>query len=211
MIRELVDHTYLINLDRRTDMLHSAMLECNKIHLPFERISAVNGLELEQPRNREEGLDGKYWNRGALALAKTTARIIEDAKARSFKNILILEDDIRFNEHTNRYISEYWHEVPLDVQMFNFGVQHTLDPIRMTQNVDRVRFGFCCHCYMINETIYDAYLVELYKEEKQIDLVTCEDLQWFGTTYSFRKNMAYQKTKYSDINEEVASRAFLIN
>lgn len=213
MLKELVDNTYLINLDRREDMYLSALKECNKIGLPFERISAVNGLNLEQPKNYNpnDRLESQYWNRGALALLKTTITIIEDAKIKGYKNILILEDDIEFDEHINDFIDSHWNKVPLDVQMFNFGVQHVREPMKLNDKVNLVTFGFCCHCYMINETVYDAYLSCLYGEHKQIDLITCEDIQKMHTTYCFNRNFAFQKTKFSDINEMYVSRDFLKN
>jgi GR25 family glycosyltransferase involved in LPS biosynthesis len=189
-------------------MLLSATKECSKIGLPFERISAVNGLELQAPSNQDTN-DPKYWNRGALALSISTVNVLEDAKRNGYKNILILEDDIEFNPLINEYVKKYWKHVPLDMQMFNFGVQNTIEPVSKNDFIKRIVFGFCCHCYMINESIYDIYLKYLYAHKKQIDLITCEDIQPIGTTYAFNHNLAYQKNKYSDINEKIASRDFL--
>lgn len=210
VVNEFVDKVYLINLDRREDMLAHASEQCAKIGVEFERISATDGRAINPDEVKTyPGFDPKYWNVGALGLVRTTRRIIEDAIEKKYNKIMILEDDVIFGDS---FLEDFLQlkKIPLDWHFFNFGVQNAIAPQKVSGTFGRTIFGFCLHCYMVHEPIFEFYLHYLKKEEKQLDFITAEDFQPMGTSYSFLRNNAFQKEKYSDINNEVANRDFLL-
>ncbi|GAL83404.1 glycosyl transferase [Sporocytophaga myxococcoides] len=201
MLKDKVDHVYLINLDERTDRLESATNECNKIGLPFERVSAVNGSALNLTVQSYSAFDDLYWNAGAYGLLLTTLKILKDAKVKGYKSILILEDDVFFKPEINDLADLYFPHLPNDWQMILFGAEHCLKPSKYKGNLSLARYSFCLHCYAINHIIFDYYIHLLEKQNKQIDLITAEDLQPLMKTFVFTPDLAGQTASWSNIQE----------
>jgi GR25 family glycosyltransferase involved in LPS biosynthesis len=209
MLKDKIDHCYLINLDERTDRLNKASKQCKAINLPFERFSAINGSSLDVEIKPYRLHDSPYWNKGAYGLVLTTINIIKDAKAKGYKSILILEDDVEFHKDINAIFDAYYPYIPDNYHMVYLGAQHVADPKPFKGNLKQVSYAFCCHAYIINECIYDFYLSVLNKKNKQLDIMTAEDIQLIGKSYCFAPNLAYQTPNYSNIQNTNVNYSFL--
>jgi GR25 family glycosyltransferase involved in LPS biosynthesis len=203
MLKDKVEHVYLINLDERKDRLESATNECKKIGLTFERISAVNGSALNLTVQSYSPFDDLYWNAGAYGLLLTTLNILKDAKAKGYKSILILEDDVYFRPEINDLTDQNFVDLPQDWHMVLFGAEHCLKPSKFKGNLAIAKYSFCLHCYAINHVIYDYYIHLLEKRNKQIDLITAEDLQPLMKTFVFTPDLAGQTESFSNIQERL--------
>lgn len=204
------DKIYLINLDSRPDRLFNASKECIKVGIDFKRVSAVDGRKENLKVNPYQENDSMWWNEGAAGLAMTTISIIEDAIKRRYRRILILEDDIEFRNDSNDIFKRNINSIPDDWQMILFGAQHIGRIEKVYNEIYRVDFSYCCHCYAINCNVFEYYLWCLKKMQKQIDLVTCEDIQPLGKTYAIYPDIAYQKKDISNIQNTMVDHSVLM-
>jgi len=204
------DMIYLINLDSRPDRLFNASKECSKVGIEFKRVSAVDGKKAGLKVNPYQENDYMWWNEGAAGLAMTTISIIEDAIKKKYRRILILEDDIEFRNDSNEIFNRNISNIPNDWQMILFGAQHIGNIERLSNEVYRVDFSYCCHCYAINCNVFEYYLWCLKRMEKQIDLITCEDIQPLRKTYAIYPDMAYQKKDMSNIQGVMVDHSVLM-
>lgn len=209
MINNLFEHTYLINLDKREDRLKDATIECDKVGLSFERISAIDGRLLNLDIIEYKGYREVAWNSAAMGLLETTINIIKDAKKNNYKSILILEDDIEFHPQINMILEEHFHEVPSNWEMIQFGSQHIKSPKSIGRRFAMLRGAYCLHCYAVNESVYDLYLELLEKRDKQIDWITAYDIHPRNKSFCISPNFAYQKASFSDIANTSVNYTFL--
>ena len=152
----------------------------------------------------------KYvWNRGALGLVETTINILKDAILNKYDSILILEDDIEFHPYMNKIVDGLWEEIPADWEMIQLGINHNKPCIKVTNSVDRIVAGDCLHAYIVHNSVYEKYLLALEKRDKQIDVVTAEDIQPGGKCYSVRPSVAFQKAGKSNIQERFVNHDYL--
>lgn len=210
MIKDYFPNVYLINRDDRKDRLESTIKECKSVNLPFRKVSAIKGEDLDVkiiPRSLD---DIMYWNKNSYALLLTTIWIIEDARKNKYNNILILEDDIGFRYNgdiVNKIVDDNIKYIKKDWQMILFGSQNIAEPIMINDNIGIARYSYCCHCYAINSNVYDYYLHCLNKKNKPIDVITGEDIQTLNKTYVFNPGIAIQKADFSNIlNQNVDSK-----
>jgi GR25 family glycosyltransferase involved in LPS biosynthesis len=133
----------------------------------------------------------------------TTLNILKDAKAKGYKSILILEDDVYFRPEINDLTDQNFVDLPQDWHMVLFGAEHCLKPSKFKGNLAIAKYSFCLHCYAINHVIYDYYIHLLEKRNKQIDLITAEDLQPLMKTFVFTPDLAGQTESFSNIQERL--------
>lgn len=210
-LSDFVDNVYVINLDSREDRLNEVTSELSRFNIQFSKQSAVNGKDLPEPANKIKSghYDPKNWNKGALGLVETTINIIEDAKLNGYDKIIIFEDDVELHDNICLIFQNSVDELPNDWEMFHFGIFHKIKPTRFSKSLVKVNGGVCCHAYMINSNVFDIYLEELNKKNKPIDVTTLEKIHTRGKTYSFTKNLAFQKNSLSNISGNVVSHGYL--
>lgn len=209
MIGDYFDHSYLINLERRPDRKERALSECVKVGLKPEVYKAVDGTVEDISFTNPYRVHPVSWNPNAAGLALTTIGILEEAKRKGYKSILILEDDIEFHPQINQIVDENMKDLPSDWEMMQFGVRHVKPPQRVTFRIFRIREGDCLHCYAMNHTVYDVMLEEIKKMERQIDLITKQSIQPRGKSYCLMPNFAYQRPDWSDIGGKKVNYTFL--
>lgn len=208
MLNEYFDQIYVINLDSRPDRLKSAFAEFKKIGATFVKIQGVDGHKEGITVESYHPNDENFWNPGAAGLLLSTLKALKDAKKNGYLKILICEDDIEFSPDLPDYL-QYLSNVPSDWQMMLLGAQNITNPEQITKQIARVRAAYCLHCYAVNHSIYDYYISLIQKGEKQLDLITMEDIQPLNKTYCFTPNMAYQKPSFSNIQNQNVNHSFL--
>ncbi|WP_028978948.1 glycosyltransferase family 25 protein [Sporocytophaga myxococcoides] len=209
MFQNYFDHTYLINLKHRKDRLDRALSECKNFDFEPEIITAVYGKDHLDKFINPHGIPEYAWNSGSMGLSMTTAKIIQDAKLKGYKSILILEDDVEFNNGLSKRLADNFHTIPSDWEMILMGGAHLEHLMKINFHIYRVQKSSCLHCYAIKETCYDFYLEQLEKMDMPIDHITMDIIQPRGKTYCFFPNMAYQRPSYSDIAERKVDYSFL--
>jgi len=186
---DMIDAVVYINLDHRTDR-NDHMLEIVKI--------------FGQKVQRFEAIKGKL---GFIGCSESHAAVMQMAIESNWKNILILEDDVLWNENIDAYRDAI--ELltnPYDVIMLgSYNIRCDLD-------TRRFKSGTATHAYVINrhyfETLYSniceglrllkasspkylhAYRIDRYK-----DRLSAKD-KW----YVVMPNLFYQRNDYSDTN-----------
>ena len=146
---ENIDHIFYINLDKRQDRKELFEAELTKYGLTAERFS---GVYYPPPM-------------GIVGCGKSHLHVLELAKLRKYKNVLIFEDDFYFTEP--KYIVE-------DCLQQLFKTKPTCDVCFLAQDLrsgtidaenplfTRVIFSGTASGYIVFEHYYDK-LIELYK------------------------------------------------
>lgn len=147
-----LDKVYVITLDHSQENYDSIIERINRIGMPsgtpYEIVQAVNGREMlsdyeDRIRLGVSFYDGwniggnsSWWSRpvtvGEAGLSLTKIRIYEDAHAKGYENILVLEDD--FDPHQ-----------PLDWQIFDELENYDWDIIYLARILQSVHNGVQDH------------------------------------------------------------------
>jgi GR25 family glycosyltransferase involved in LPS biosynthesis len=207
-LNDYFQEVHCINLDRRTDRWEECQIEFKKHNLKVERYSAFDGNNLTLLPGLNAGQTGAvYSHRG----------IVEYAKQKSLNNILILEDDVEFDDDINLRFSEIIDRVPDDWDMLLFGGNHSGNNPwspgkleKVSENIFKVTHSLALHCYAVKNTIYDRYVESLNKTGKTNDALVA-DIQQHINCYIFRPHLAWQRPSHSDLREMYVDMPFLYN
>lgn len=181
MLNKYFDKVVMINLAKEKDRLASATKACEEQGIEFERINAVSGRSKFVQMNREpyEG-----WNRNASALALTTVRLIKRAKKEGWKNVFIMEDDVRFIPHNfNAILDKAMKGLPEDWDFFHLNSTHEVSSKWVNSCLHKLGGAWCCQAYAVNAHMYDLYIEELEKYTMPIDNVTLNFHKSRGRSY----------------------------
>jgi glycosyl transferase family 25 len=187
-----VDHIFYINLDKRTDRKEAIEKQLKEYGLPFERFSAIS-----DPF-------------GAVGCSKSHLAVIQMAKQRGYKRVMILEDDFTFivsRSDLERSIEQITSR-PFDVCMlaYNGGSHTTPEPFWK-----KITYGLSTSGYIVNSSYYDTLLeaiipsIPLLKQTQMkhayaIDVIYTH-LQPKGNWYCTDPRSGVQAPSYSDIEE----------
>lgn len=208
MLDKYFDKTYCINLDRRTDKWSECQSEFDKWGITnVERYSAIDGNEIDRTTDNQSNL-----NNGELGLLLTHIKLVKEAKNVNYSNILLIEDDVMFNDKINM-LEEYMSSVPNDWDILYFGGNHNEHMGKkleiINDKVIRSKDTYTTHCFAIKNTIFDLVLNLLNKKNKPVD-VYYSDIQKNFNCYSFYPGIASQRVTFSDIQNKVMDNRWLI-
>ena len=122
-MEKYVDNVYLINMDKDTERLEKVTKECKKFNINFERFSGVNPLKLSKKELN------KYVSKtcqnicpnGIIGCGVSHMKIYEDALKNNYKNILVLEDDVYFDDELYEELNKAMKELPEDYDILYLG------------------------------------------------------------------------------------------
>lgn len=132
---EFFDRVVVVNLDRRPDRLAQLQQHLSDIGWPFrypERFRAVDGKFVKPPI---------WWRAGpnAWGCQQSHLQIMEKAMMDGIESVLILEDDVFFDQNFRQRVEKFLSAVPNDWQQIYFGGQHLLQrkqlPVRINEEV----------------------------------------------------------------------------
>lgn len=205
-LHEYFPQIYCINLDYRTDRWSECQEEFAKHNLIVKRFSAFDGKNLEKIEGLSPGKVGAIYSH---------REVIKFAKDNQFENILILEDDVEFDDNLNKMFFEFINEIPKNWDMIFFGANHSKNNIWMKEplievsnHVYKIIRSYANHCYVVRHAAYDRLIEVLSKKDKPSD-VLISDIQGELNCYLFRPHLAWQRASYSDIEEEFVDYTFL--
>lgn len=182
-------HKVCINLDRRPERWHrmQARLARHRIG-PVTRFSAFDGRTLDIPST---------WtaSSGAYGCLQSHLAVVKEARNLGLENILILEDDVLFDEAIHTHFEKY--NIPPDWDMLFFGCIHAYDPILIHEGIARLQCSFSTYMYALNHTIYDAF-IELNEQALQPVDNNNTLLQKQFNCYCFMPHLAWVDDSFSD-------------
>jgi hypothetical protein len=206
-ITDFFDKTFCVNLERRSDRWDECLNEFNKFGLTsVNRFIAVDGKGLPQ-------ITSGFVTPSRLALVLTNIKILEEAIKNNHNSILILEDDIEFNDQVID-MNDYFEMLPEDWDMLYFGGNHNAHmgidpPIIINEKVCKLHYTFSTHCVAINKKSFNVILERLKKCDNALDVIYVE-LQKSLNVYSFYPLIATQRVSFSDIENKMTDYKWLI-
>jgi len=142
------DRIFVLNLNRRLDRWKTILNTFNKYGIyNYERFEAINGYE--EPYISEYNKMRKTINKcatkvdkfklmktpGSYGILKSTIEIINLAKQRNYRSILILQDDIIFINDFYKYFNNLIYYIPENYKLLYFGAsQHSWTNININFN-----------------------------------------------------------------------------
>lgn len=188
-----IDHIFYINLDKREDRKELIQNELEKYELSAERFSAINN---------ENGLVGCGYSH---------LRVLEIAKERNYKNILILEDDFYFVQPKDVVESElqnlFDYNPTFDVCFLSYNLHKGVE-CETTPFLIQVLYSTTASGYIVNNHYYDT-LIELYRinipllESTGKGWIYANDQIWkqlqaTDNWFCFTKRLGKQRPGFSD-------------
>jgi len=206
-ITDFFDKTFCINLERRSDRWEECVVEFNKYNLSnINRFIAVDGKQLPQ-------VTSGFVTPSRLALVLTNIKILEESISNNYNTILILEDDVEFNDQVLN-MDEYFKVLPKDWDMLYFGGNHNTHmginpPSIINEKVCKLHNTYSTHCVAINGKAITKVYDRIKKCDNALDVIYV-DLQKSLNVYSFYPMIATQRVSFSDIENKVTDYKWLI-
>jgi glycosyl transferase family 25 len=192
----MFDHIYCINLDSRPDRWAECEAEFIKHGISnVERFVATTVNEIDSPAHIKPS---------EAALVRSHVRVLEDAKEKGYKKILILEDDIEFADT----IHDHLDAVPENWEVLYFGGNHAWGiPYRMNDFLAVANKTLAMHCVGMTESAIDRML-GMINYNSPID-VTYAYALYLMNSYVFYPSQAWQRPSWSDLMGQHVDYGFL--
>ena len=208
---------YYINLDRRLDRDISINNELKKINInkTIEKISAIDGKNIDFnmiPNNliTKEGIDaaleknnGLYlvMTKGAIGCALSHKYIYEKMLYNTDKYILILEDDIWFDDNFNDKLIEYTKDIPeYDILFLGYHEIYNNDNLKDKPYMKITGKIYGLYGYIINKKAAKE-LIELFPLTSQIDSEMAKIFSKLNT-YALKENYRIIHSQPSQIADK---------
>lgn len=213
ILNNYFDKIYCINLDRRPDRWEECSKLFEKHGLEVERFSACDGQFIDTGY-------GKVYN-GELGGTISHTRIIKKIKDMGHTNALILEDDVEFAENFFERVPTCLKELPQDWDILFFGGNHTGGFAQVSPNLVRVFRTYALHCYAVNSRSVDSIYQNMIRfvghtlgSNKKLEPSVAADyymakIHPIMNVYSVYPNITYQRTSFSDLQQDIMTYDFL--
>lgn len=190
-INDVVDITYLMNMDRRPDRLEYASEQLKSNGIEFERYCAVDGTAVLNPTRMNAGQYGNYLSH---------LGILEQCMINGIDRVMIFEDDVEFCQDFEDKFSRLYPLIPEDWDMvylgFNriAGTEHPTD----REEIVKITGAYAIHAFMLNRKAIRIAYNFMSRNKVQADVYYAE-LQKSLNVYSFKEQLCSQRPDYSDI------------
>lgn len=144
----------VINLPSRHDRMAHFMDEFEYINQGGDSFKIIPGVIAESPK---------------LGIAEAHMNCIKLAKENNWENVMIMEDDVRFQakNKTIEYVQNALHNLPEKWDILLGGAYEVHNPEPYNQHWNKIG-EFCgLHCYIVNKSFYNQFLT--YKPGHHID------------------------------------------
>ncbi len=168
---EFFDKVVLINLKRRKDRLEYSLGELKRINWPFNTPELVEGID-GQLEKLPIGFTGGL---GALGCSLSHIKILEKAIQDNVENLLILEDDIVFEDDFAKRAESFLSDLPDDWDALMFGGNHFVLPQVLRENICRCNFTGLTHAYAIRRRIMADLLEKVKTLSTHTDLTFAQE------------------------------------
>jgi len=201
-LNEYFDKIYCINLDRRPDRWkHCADLFARE-GLNVQRFTAID-------KNDISG-NGAITS-GQLACMSSHRAIMIDAINNKYDKILILEDDVVFENGLDKFFADNVDNVPNDWKFLYLGGNHLNGLSKINDNIYRMVSSLATHAYGLRTEIIPTILEFIREPQYPIDIYYAQ-LHRLLPSYVIKngdKSITWQKEDYSDIDESECDYTWL--
>jgi glycosyl transferase, family 25 len=200
MINDFFDTIVCVNLDRRTDKWELCKKEFTKHNLNVSRFSAVDGTTVP------------YEGRlpvGAIGNALSHARILRYCEYLELDSVLILEDDVEFDDKIQEKFEHWVEQVPRNWDFLYLGGNHNwVEMPLFSPNLVKIYNTYSTHAYAVRNTMFKALYEALETLSTEGDIITAS-LQKDRNSFCFYPNLAYQRPGISDVFNKFVDYSFL--
>lgn len=190
------EHIFFINLERRKDRLLEITNELKKHNITAELVTGIDGSTLDIKEMISE--DGQIVSKGDIGCTLSHLKVVKLAKERGYKNYFVFEDDAELIINFNEVLDTYMKYVPNDWDFLYFGGNHMGGLQSVNLCVSKIFKTFTTHAFGVKETVYDAMIEVLGRENDKVDIGIASLHSKFNS-YVFRPHIAFQRASYSDI------------
>jgi glycosyl transferase family 25 len=122
-MNSFIDNVYVINMDKDINRLDKVTEECNKFNIKFQRFPGVNPNTLsEEEKNKYiTKFCQNFCTNGMIGCGLSHIKIYEDVINNNYNNVLILEDDIYFEDDFHYILNNALDELPNDYDILYIG------------------------------------------------------------------------------------------
>jgi glycosyl transferase, family 25 len=188
---DLLPYRVCINLDRRPERWKRMESRFSEFDLgPVERFSAVDGSKMHIPVNWPEPP-------GAYGCLQSHLSVVQQARAQGRESVLIIEDDVLFDERFHEKFRKRVRNLPENWDMLFFGCLHHDPPVPVASGIGKLRGSFSTFMYVVRHTVYDAF-IRLNSRARQAVDRNNTILQRLFNCYCFVPHLAWVDDSYSD-------------
>jgi len=191
-LNEIVEKTYLINMEKRQDRLALSSIQLKNNNIEYEVFPAIDGSKIYNDTFMNNGQYGNYLSH---------LGILEKCVEQGIKTIAIFEDDVEFCEGFGSKFEQWFSLIPENWDMVYLGHNRIAGIDIPTGHPEIVKIigAYAIHAFMLNEkAIHAAY--EYLKNNKVISDVYYADLQHSMNAYGFSQQLCSQTPDWSDID-----------
>ncbi len=208
--------TIIINLDHRTDRLSSIIKECEKVGIyNYEKFS---GIIINESNYKKYKIinQKKAWKKDLEYLKKASGcknshyEVLKKCKTYNEEYIMILEDDVIFEEYTIIYLNFALNDLikndpNFDILYLSVNLKNKDDAKLINNNLLKIENGLTTTAQIFKRSNID----------KIINIIECSDIEIDSTynkclsnKYCVYPMCTYQKESYSDINDIITNYGF---
>jgi len=172
------DKIYIINLNRRNDRKEKMILELEKNNIEnYEFIEAIDGLDLEVIQNFNDCKSTipnfPIVTAGHFACLQSHIKVIKLAKENNYSNIMILEDDIFFDNNFLEKIKKI--RIPKYDMIYLGGIIAKKKLFMNNWAISNKVMG--AYAYILNSSVYEVLIEKLSKLENYVDVFYIKNIQ----------------------------------
>lgn len=207
LLNTLVDRIFIINLKHREDKWKKLVKQLKSLHITnYERFEAI--LPTDEMIKNDINLIRmlQYCSKltGVIGCKLSHLKIIEIAKNRGYKSILILEDDAKFCSKFNEQLEQVGKQMTqlqTNWDMLYLGAEHKQKGLDINlPNIRQCFSAYTTSSYIIRDTLYDYVLSQAPIYLKEIDTFYVHKVQKYNVCLAVTPNLIDQDEGISDIS-----------
>jgi GR25 family glycosyltransferase involved in LPS biosynthesis len=190
-LNQLFAHKVCVNLDRRPERWQQMRARFARHGITdVIRFSAIDGEHVNVP---------SHWHAsaGAYGCLQSNLAVIRHARDQGWPDVLLLEDDVVFDDELNARLPDFIAQLPSDWDMLFLGGMHRDEPVRVRDNVLKLTATTSTYAYAVRSTVYTAFLDTHADSPEPVD-VRNRRLQQRFNCYCFFPHLAWVDGGLSD-------------
>jgi len=214
ILNKKVDKIFVINLKERKDKYERIKLHMKQQKITnYERFNAIkpNLTDIYENKNLLALYRKSCFGIGVIGCKLSHLAVINLAKKRGYKSILILEDDAfplsNFSENIKKNFHEL-EETKTDWDMLYLGANHKSKGVTISPHIKRCFSAYTTSSYIVKSVLYDTILENANLSPVEIDNYYVNEIQKKYKVYSVSPNLITQYDSVSDISGNFTSYDF---